>query len=101
MEKLDLLYPFTPAGGKEITSLPVRRPKVRDIKASKRFGSSAEDQEIGLFSVLCGLTAEDIEEMDAADYGALQDSFRAMVNQRKKPVANDGAAGEVVRLPAQ
>ena len=99
--ELELHYPFTSADGKRIAKLEMRRPKVKDMKAAARFGDKPEDQEIGLFGILCGLTAEDIQDMDLADYGRLQDSFRAMLDKSKKLMADDGATGEVVPVPGQ
>ena len=54
----------------------MRRPKVRDDKAARRGGASPEDRELRLFSNLCEVPPEVIEELDLADYARLQEAFR-------------------------
>lgn len=99
--ELELKYAFTSASGTRITKLTLRRPKVKDLKAAARHGSSAEDREIGLFAILSGLVPEDLQEMDLLDYERLQDAFRGMLDRPGNPVGQDGAAGTVVPVSAQ
>lgn len=77
MTKIDLKFPLKLADGRELTSLTLRRAKVRDLKQAMKVNEKTEDQEIGLIAQLCGLLPEDLEEMDLADYRQLQDAFRA------------------------
>lgn len=91
-----LQYPFTFAG-REVEVLNMRRPKVKDLRLSSRYGEKADEQEIGLLSVLIGCTPEDLDEMDAADYGSLQETFRKMVKPTAEPVAIDGGIGGEVQ----
>lgn len=100
-EHLTLKHPFTTASGKVISELTLRRPKVRDLKAAQNYGASEAAQEIGLLAIVTGLTAEDVEEMDLADYGQLQARFRALVGSDGGAVADAGAAGPVVPVSAQ
>lgn len=78
MKELTLKYPFT-AAGKKIEKLTLRRPTVKDLRSVSRFGDTDEDKEIGLMATLAGMIPEDMDAMDAADYRALQDSFRDML----------------------
>lgn len=78
MSDVVLKYPFT-SGGKKVEKLTLRRPTVKDLRTVGRFGESDEDKEIGLIATLAGLIPEDMDQMDAADYKALQDCFRAML----------------------
>lgn len=78
MSEIVLKYPFT-AAGKKVEKLTLRRPTVKDLRTVGRFGDTDEDKEIGLIANLAGLIPEDMDQMDAADYKALQDSFRAML----------------------
>lgn len=60
--------------------LVMRRPKLKDLRnASKTAGKDAEEQEIRLFSILTDCAPSDLEELDYADYGKLQDTFQRMV----------------------
>jgi hypothetical protein len=80
MNEINLKYPFT-AGGKKIEKLTLRRPVVKDLRTMGRYGDSEEEKEIGLMASLSGLIPEDMDAMDVADYKALQDSFRGMLDQ--------------------
>ena len=76
-----LKHPITTPTGQTITTLEVRRAKVKDIKDAHRYSDKEAEQEIALLAKLCTptLTPEDIEELDVADYRALQGIFRGMV----------------------
>jgi len=76
-----LKHPIKTAGGQAITALELRRAKVKDIKSAHRFSDKESEQEIALLALLCtpALTPEDMEELDVADYRALQATFRDMV----------------------
>lgn len=80
MTEITLKYPVTLATGKVIDKLSLRRPKVRDLKAVQRAHDKSEEQELALLSLLAGLTPEDIEELDLADYKSIQDTFRGMLD---------------------
>lgn len=79
MSEVVLKYPFT-AAGKKIEKLTLRRPTVKDLRTVGRFGESEEEKEVGLIATLAGLVPEDMDDMDAMDYKALQDCFRTMLS---------------------
>lgn len=70
-----LQYPVTHQGT-EYTSLSMRRPKVRDDKAARKLAKDPAEQEIRLFANLCEVAPDVIDELDLADYQALQEAFR-------------------------
>lgn len=60
--------------------LVMRRPKLKDFRnASKMAGKDPEEQEIRLFCILIDCAPSDLEELDYADYGKLQNAFQRMV----------------------
>lgn len=60
--------------------LVMRRPKLKDFRnASKMAGKDPEEQEIRLFCILTDCAPSDLEELDYADYGKLQNAFQHMV----------------------
>jgi hypothetical protein len=79
MSEIILKHPFN-VGGKKVEKLELRRPTVKDLRTMGRFGNSEEDKEIGLIATLCNLVPEDLDTMDLADYKAIQDSFRGMLD---------------------
>lgn len=93
---ITLDYPIT-LNGVVVNEIKMRRPKVRDMKKARRFGDDPSEQEVGLFSILTGHTAEDLDEMDAVDYGQLQETFRKMQTRSAPVVAADGATGATVQ----
>lgn len=74
--ELTLQYPFTTAAGQTISTVTVRRLKVRDIKAINE-QANGKGTQIELLGVarMVSLLPEDLEEMDAADYQGLKDRF--------------------------
>lgn len=74
--ELTLQYPFTTAAGQTISTVTVRRLKVRDIKAitEQSDGKIAELEALGV-SRMVNIVPEDLEEMDAADYQKLKERF--------------------------
>ena len=79
-----LQFPVTHQG-QEYTSLTMRRPKVRDDKAARRGSNDPADQELRLFANLCEVAPEVIDELDMADYQALQDAFRGFFRKADDP----------------
>lgn len=99
-EIIKLNHPFSIAG-KPVTELSVRRPKVKDLRNASRYGSTPAEQEVGLLSALTGCVPEDLDEMDAADYGKLQSRFRHMVEPDAASNTNGGDAGANVQVSAE
>ena len=80
MTEVCLKYPVQLASGKALDKLTLRRAKVADLREASRGGASQEDQEVALLARLSGLLPEDVLELDLADYKALQDAFRSMLD---------------------
>lgn len=78
---IELKFPIkTPAG--ELTAISLRRPKVRDMKrAQQQYPNDQAGAELALIAAITeqALTPEDLEELDLADYGAVQAEFRTLV----------------------
>ena len=51
-----------------------------DLREASRGSDKQEDQEVALLARLSGLLPEDVLELDLADYKALQDAFRSMLD---------------------
>ncbi|MBL8509621.1 MAG: phage tail assembly protein [Chitinimonas sp.] len=89
----------TPTG--QITTVTMRRAKVRDLRRMPDFGKDDQSQELGLLALLCGMTIEDFDEVDAEDCRALQGTFRTVLGLTPAAtVAGNGDAGAVVPVPA-
>jgi len=114
MSEVPLKYPITVNGQKVEKLTFTRRGTVKDLRMAARFGSGAEDREIALFAILCGVVPEDLDQMDIVDYGALQDAYLVMTNggggsgTGTFPAAGpavvadgNGVSGQVVGVPAQ
>lgn len=71
---ITLEYPFT-SGGQMVTSITLRRPKVKDQIAAEKTSSVASEVEIAMMANLAGLAPKDIQELDLADYRKLQKAF--------------------------
>jgi hypothetical protein len=61
--------------GQKITTLTMRRPKVIDRITSDKTEGSELEQEIVLFSNLCGVDLKLIYEIDQLDYRKLGEAF--------------------------
>lgn len=79
-----LQYPVTHEGT-EYTSLSMRRPKVRDEKAARRVGKDPADQELRLVANLCEVAPDVLDELDLADYKAVQDAYRGFFPEASGP----------------
>jgi len=80
MKEITLKHPVKLASGKELTKLVLRRAKVADLKEASRAGDKQDEHEIALIARLSGLVPEDVLELDLADYKAIQDAFRLMLD---------------------
>ena len=80
MTEICLKYPVQLASGKALSKLTLRRAKVADLREASRGSASQEDQEVALLALLAGLLPEDVLELDLADYKALQDAFRDLLD---------------------
>jgi hypothetical protein len=66
--------------GREIESVEMRRPKVKDALASDIPGKSDVEKEIIQFSNLCELPPEAFEQMDLKDYQAIQKVYSGFLS---------------------
>jgi rhodanese-related sulfurtransferase len=82
-KNIPLDYPIKVAGI-EVNSLTMRRPKARDQIAMERGGKSAAAQEVQLFADLCGVTADEIGEIDMTDYRKLQTGYEGFLSPASK-----------------
>ena len=74
-----LQYPFKTAEGKEIKSLALHRLTRGDMRNAMKHSEDNTDQETFLLARMCGLTLEDVDNIDLADSVNLVGSFRRMV----------------------
>lgn len=61
-----------------VKELVMRRPKVRDQINASKSGSDPATQECTLFSALCEVSLETIENLDMSDYAKLQKAYTDM-----------------------
>lgn len=66
--------------GSTYTSLTLRRPKVRDLLHAAKQGGTAAEQEVLQFASLAGVPPKVIEELDVADYLAVQKQVQAFLS---------------------
>ena len=81
--EITLLYPFTDGNGKPIDKINMRRSTVGDLRKVSKIKDAAE-MEITLFASLLGMLPEDLDRMDQADYGAVQEMYTERIAERKK-----------------
>ncbi|ASY79018.1 phage tail assembly protein [Pectobacterium brasiliense] len=103
-ETYSLQFPYTTSAGQRVESISLKRLKVKDIKAVKKISDDPSNWDDALLSRMTGLVPEDIDEMDAQDYMALQKRFQQLLgldNAAGAAVESAGPAGEVVSLSAE
>lgn len=94
-----LLFPFTTAAGNKIEEIPLKRLTVKDLKQVRKTHKDPADWDDPLIARSTGLLPEDLDNMDLADYMALQKRFQQITGLGKSDEnadAGTGAAGEVV-----
>jgi len=75
----ELKYPVTL--GQETTSeITLRRPTVKDVVAANRAGGVPAEVELRMVSLLSGLSAEVIGDLDMEDYAAVQSLLGKLIN---------------------
>ena len=72
---IELGHPVT-VDKQKYGQLSLRAPKVRDELAARKNTESAEEFELTLFSNLCEVSRDVIEELEMVDYGKLQAAYR-------------------------
>ena len=69
--KIALDFPIT-ISGVEVSSLTMRRPKVRDEMAFAKSKADDADKAINLMASLCEVAPDDLMELDSADFAKLE-----------------------------
>lgn len=64
--------------GVETYLINMRPALVEDILAIEKNSGSLQEQEVALFSYLCGLAVKDIQKMTWKEYRKLQSTFKKM-----------------------
>lgn len=72
--------------GAEVKVLRVRRPKVGDLRAVRSQAKGMDDFEVSrlLAANLCEISPEAIDQLDVADYKALEDLVEGWLNPSKE-----------------
>lgn len=78
-DPIKLKHPIT-LEGETYTHLTLRRPKVRDMLGADKQGGSDAEKEIHIFANLCEVLPLVIEELDLADYQALQGVYQGFLS---------------------
>jgi len=78
-EPIKLKHPVT-VDGKELNSLSMRRPKVRDMLIADKHGGGNGAKEVAMFANLCEVDSSVIEDLDLADYGELQATYKGFLS---------------------
>jgi hypothetical protein len=81
-ETITLEYPIQLAD-RLVTEVTIRRQTMKDLRLNPVKGSEDLTGEMKLIGVLCGLRLEEIDGMDAADYGRLIDAFQRFRSSSK------------------
>jgi len=68
--------------GKEVMSVTVRRPKVKDTQSARKYSDIQEERDIFMTSALTGVPIRDIENLDLDLYNDIQ---MAMGKFRRSP----------------
>lgn len=71
--------------GEKVDKLTMRRPKTGDVRDSALYSNVNAAMEVHLFSKLCGLSLTEMEAVDYADYGDLQDAYVEMTTKKSEP----------------
>lgn len=65
-ETITLDFPITDGQGNTLTTLTIRRPKVKDFRQMR--GATETEQSLNLLATLTGLVPEDLDLLDAVDF---------------------------------
>lgn len=78
-KQIELKYPVTVAEH-EYKALTMRSAKARDQIVAQKSASNNADVELVLFSNLCEVSTEVIEELEMADYQQLQKAYNGFLS---------------------
>ena len=82
--KIVLEYPVE-VDGEKVTSLTMRRPKVRDLKAAEKCGGSDADKETFIFASLTDTSLTVIDSLDLLDLQLLQGAYSNFLSRSSEP----------------
>lgn len=87
MHTFSLSYPVE-HDGKSITSVELRRPKVKDIAAAEQARKDKGDFAVGvvLIARVSGLPESVVEEIDAEDFVPLAECLEDFMTRHKAPI---------------
>lgn len=98
-----LTYPFTTTAGIKIEKLELKRLTVKDLKQVRKVSNNPADWDEPLIARSTGLVPEDMDNMDLADYLALQERFQKITGLGRKSETDEPGSrptGEVVSVSA-
>lgn len=72
---IELAHPIN-VDGTAVSSLQLRRPKVRDMLSVEKSTHGDAEKEITLFANLCEVQPSSLHDLDMADYGKLQNAYQ-------------------------
>lgn len=77
IKTFELSEPLVTGDGRTLTSISLRRGKVRDMRIAQRNAANNGEYEVNLIASLTveNLTPEDLDNMDMDDYGDIQQWF--------------------------
>lgn len=76
---IELVHPVT-VNNETITSLNLRRPKVRDMLIADKTGVTDGTKEVTMFANLCEVDVEVIHELDLIDYHKVQETYQGFLS---------------------
>lgn len=80
MQTYQLKYPFTTAAAVRLEKVEIRRLTRGDLRKANAYSKDEFGQENFMLASMCGVTPEDLEGFDLADYKALAEFFRTLVD---------------------
>ncbi|WP_081375478.1 phage tail assembly protein [Pseudomonas chlororaphis] len=89
---LTLKFPFKSPSAEEISKLPIKRLKRKDISAAQAVAKTEVEMETMLIAKMLGITIEDLGEFDIADSKSATEVLRVM--------SEGGDLAEVLVKPA-
>jgi hypothetical protein len=79
-ETIALDFPFnSKLDNREIKELTMRRASVGDQLAAEHNSKNQAETEVRLFANLCGVTPDEIKQMDLKDYRKLGETFKSFL----------------------
>lgn len=74
-----LAYPIE-TEGTTLSTITLRRPKVRDMLAAQQAGTTDQEREMHMFANLAEVSPEAIHALDLVDYYKLQQAYQGFLS---------------------